>query len=198
MDDTVDALYSAIKFYLTQISREALSEREGQRWTDIVSFTINMEQIGDIVERVLHDVEDKKIHKGRSFSEAGMAEVCHLHERLLSNLRLGMSVFLDGHVNDARRLLEEKASSATSSTSTRTRTSPAPRQHRAERRDEHAAPRPDQRVQAHQLAHLLDRLSDPRIGRRAHGDAAASIRGWPSWRPTTRRGAMMHPLRLRQ
>ena len=48
MDDTVDELYSAIKFYLTQISREALSEREGRRWTDIISFTINMEQIGDI------------------------------------------------------------------------------------------------------------------------------------------------------
>ena len=109
MDDTVDDLYSAIKFYLTQISREALSEREGRRWTDIVSFTINMEQIGDIVERVLQDVEDKKISKGRSFSEAGMAEISHLHERLLSNLRLGMSVFLDGHVNDARKLLEEKA-----------------------------------------------------------------------------------------
>jgi phosphate:Na+ symporter len=109
MDDTVDELYSAIKFYLTQISREALSEREGRRWTDIVSFTINMEQIGDIIERVVQDIEDKKIRKARSFSDAGMAEICHLHERLLSNLRLGMSVFLDGHVRDAQKLLEEKA-----------------------------------------------------------------------------------------
>ena len=109
LDDTVDELYSAIKFYLTQISREALSERESRRWTDIVSFTINMEQIGDIIERVLLDVEDKKIRKGRSFSDAGMAEISHLHERLLANLRLAMSVFLDGHVRDARRLLEEKA-----------------------------------------------------------------------------------------
>ena len=109
MDDTVDELYSAIKFYLTQISREALSEREGRRWADIVSFTINMEQIGDSIERVLQDLEDKKIRKNRSFSDAGMAELCHLHERLLSNLRLGMSVFLDGHVRDAQKLLEEKA-----------------------------------------------------------------------------------------
>ena len=109
MDDTVDELYSAIKFYLTQISREALSEREGRRWTDIVSFTINMEQIGDVIERVVQDIEDKKIRKNRSFSDAGMAEICHLHERLLSNLRLGMSVFLDGHVRDAQKLLEEKA-----------------------------------------------------------------------------------------
>jgi len=109
LDDTVDELYSAIKFYLTQISREALSERESKRWTDVVSFTINMEQIGDVIERVLQDVEDKKIRKNRSFSEAGMTEICHLHERLLANLRLGMSVFLAGHVRDAQRLLEEKA-----------------------------------------------------------------------------------------
>jgi phosphate:Na+ symporter len=109
LDDTVDELYSAIKFYLTQISGEALSKDESRRWTDIVSFTINMEQIGDIIERVLLDIEDKKVKKSRSFSEAGMAEIVHLHERLLSNLRLAMSVFLDGHVRDAKRLLEEKA-----------------------------------------------------------------------------------------
>jgi len=109
LDDTVDELYSAIKFYLTQISGEALSEVQARRWTDIVSFTINMEQIGDIIERVLQDVEDKKIRKGRSFSDAGIAEICHLHERLLGNLRLAMSVFLDAHVRDAQRLLEEKA-----------------------------------------------------------------------------------------
>jgi phosphate:Na+ symporter len=109
MDDTVDELYTEIKLYLTQISREALSERESRRWTDIVSFTINMEQIGDIIERVLQDIEDKKIRKDRRFSDAGMAEIVHLHERLIANLRLGMSVFLDGHVRDASRLLEEKA-----------------------------------------------------------------------------------------
>jgi phosphate:Na+ symporter len=109
MDDTVDELYTAIKLYLTQISRESLSERESRRWTDVVSFTINMEQIGDIIERVLQDIEDKKIRPNRRLSEAGMGEVCHLHERLVANLRLAMSVFLDGHVRDARKLLEEKA-----------------------------------------------------------------------------------------
>jgi phosphate:Na+ symporter len=109
LDDTVDQLYSAIKYYLTKISREALSEEESRRWTDIISFTINMEQIGDIVERILLDLEDKKIKKGRSFSDAGMAEICELHARLLDNLRLSMSVFLNGSVRDAQRLLEEKA-----------------------------------------------------------------------------------------
>jgi phosphate:Na+ symporter len=109
MDDTVDELYSAIKYYLTKISREALDERESRRWTDIISFTINMEQIGDIVERVITDLEDRKIKPGRQFSEAGMNEIVELHGRLLDNLRLSMSVFLNGNVRDAKKLLEEKA-----------------------------------------------------------------------------------------
>lgn len=109
LDDQVDQLYSAIKYYLTKISREALSEDESRRWTDIISFTINMEQIGDIVERIVIDVEDKSIKQDRRFSDAGLAEIRDLHARLVDNLRLGMSVFLNGSVRDAQRLLEEKA-----------------------------------------------------------------------------------------
>src|SRR4051812_46153505 len=108
LDDDVDQLYSAIKYYLTKISREALGEEESRRWTDIISFTINMEQIGDIIERILLDIEEKKIRKGRSFSDAGMAEISELHARLVDNLHLGMSVFLNGSVRDAQKLLEEK------------------------------------------------------------------------------------------
>jgi len=108
MDDIVDDLYTAIKLYLTQISREALEEKEGRRWADIVSFTINMEQVGDIIERIVTDLEDKKIDKGRSFSEAGMEEICDLHTRLIGNLRLGMSVFLHGDLKSAQQLLAEK------------------------------------------------------------------------------------------
>ena len=108
MDDTVDELYSDIKYYLTKISRESLSEKEGHRWAEIISFTINMEQIGDIIERVLIDIEKKKIKAGRNFSEAGTLEITQLHGHLVDNLRLGMSVFLTGNLQDAKKLLEEK------------------------------------------------------------------------------------------
>jgi phosphate:Na+ symporter len=108
MDDVVDDLYTAIKLYLTQVSREALDDREGRRWADIVSFTINMEQVGDIIERIITDLEQKTIDKGRRFSEAGMQEIVDLHGRLLANLRLGMSVFLHGDLASAQRLLAEK------------------------------------------------------------------------------------------
>jgi phosphate:Na+ symporter len=108
MDDVVDDLYTAVKLYLTQISREALEEDEGRRWADIVSFTINMEQVGDIVERIVIELEDKKIDKGRNFSEAGMAEICDLHARLIANLQLGLSVFLNGDLKSAQELLAQK------------------------------------------------------------------------------------------
>ena len=109
LDDTVDDLYSAIKYYLIKIPREALDEDESRRWTDIIGFTISMEQIGDTIERVIDDIENKKIRKGRTFSEAGIAEISDLHARLVDNLRLSMTVFLNGSIRDAQKLVEEKA-----------------------------------------------------------------------------------------
>ena len=108
MDDTVDQLYTAVKLYLTQVSREALEESESRRWADIITFTINMEQIGDGIERILRDLEDKLIKRGANFSEAGMAEIEELHARLVANLRLAMSVFLNGDLKGAQALIAEK------------------------------------------------------------------------------------------
>ncbi len=108
LDDDVDKLYSAVKFYLTQISREALDEKEGRRWTEIISLTINLEQVGDIVERIVEDVQEKKISLNRSFSEAGTIELCDLHARLVANLKLGLNVFINGDVKSAQLLLSEK------------------------------------------------------------------------------------------
>jgi phosphate:Na+ symporter len=57
---------------------------------------------------VLTDLEDKKIEKGRNFSDAGIAEICDLHARLIANLRLGLSVFLNGDLKSAQELLAQK------------------------------------------------------------------------------------------
>jgi phosphate:Na+ symporter len=108
LDDDVDRLYTAVKLYLTQISREQLDQRDSRRWAEIISLTINLEHVGDILEHILLELRDKKIAHRLSFSEAGMAEITGLHERLVANLRLGLSVFLNGDVAMAQRLLAEK------------------------------------------------------------------------------------------
>jgi phosphate:Na+ symporter len=108
LDDDVDRLYTAVKLYLTQISKESLDERDSRRWAEIISLTINLEHVGDILERVMQDLRDKKIAHRLSFSEAGMKEIEELHARLIVNLRLGLSVFLNGDVKSAQDLLVEK------------------------------------------------------------------------------------------
>ncbi|HET9470293.1 MAG TPA: Na/Pi cotransporter family protein [Usitatibacter sp.] len=108
LDDDVDRLYTAVKLYLTQISREQLDHRDSRRWQEIISLTINLEHVGDILEHILVDLRDKMIAHRLSFSEAGMKEITELHERLVANLRLGLSVFLNGDVAMAQRLLAEK------------------------------------------------------------------------------------------
>ncbi len=108
LDDDVDKLYTAIKLYLTQISREALDEKDGRRWAEIISLTINLEHVGDVLERILVDIKEKKIAHGLSFSEAGMQELADMHAKLVANLRLGLSVFLTGDVKSAQMLLAEK------------------------------------------------------------------------------------------
>jgi len=108
LDDVVDSLYKQVKFYLTQVSRTPMSDKESRRWTDIISFTINLEQVGDIIEKSANDVVHKNIDRNRNFSEAGMHELCDLHDRLVANLRLAMNVFINNDVTDAESLLSEK------------------------------------------------------------------------------------------
>ena len=108
LDDDVDRLYTAVKLYLTQISRESLDDKDSRRWAEIMSLTINLEHVGDLLERILQDLRDKKIAPRLSFSEAGMKEIAELHVLLVANLRLGMSVFLNGDLASAQQLLAEK------------------------------------------------------------------------------------------
>jgi phosphate:Na+ symporter len=108
MDDDVDELYAAVKNYLTLISREQLDEADSRRWTDIITLTINLEHAGDIVERVVTNIQEKKILHRLQFSPAGLGELEDLHARVVANLQLGLSVFLNSDLKSAERLLAEK------------------------------------------------------------------------------------------
>lgn len=108
LDDDVDALYTAIKLYLARIPREDLGDRDSRRWAQIIELAINLEQAGDIIERMASDLENKKISANRSFSEQGLEELAALHGHLMANLRLCLSVFLSGDADSARRLRRAK------------------------------------------------------------------------------------------
>ena len=109
MDDTLDRLHNAIKLHLTTISREdGLSEADAKRCSDILAFTINLEHVGDILDKSLRELAAKKIKQRLTFSQEGLLEIAAMHQSLLDNLHLATSVFMLGDIQSARSLLAEK------------------------------------------------------------------------------------------
>ncbi|MDU1571625.1 MAG: Na/Pi cotransporter family protein [Pantoea sp.] len=108
LDDDVDVLYTAIKLYLARMPKEDLSEEDSRRWGEIIEMSLNLEQAGDIIERMSGDVADKALTPRRAFSAEGIKELETLHEQLLANLRLSLSVFLSRDVTSAKRLRRAK------------------------------------------------------------------------------------------
>jgi phosphate:Na+ symporter len=109
MDNVVDRLNEAIKLYITKLTRDALDEREGHRAMEIVSFTINLEHVGDIIDKNLCELAAKKIKRRCQFSAEGAAELTAFHKRVCESLQAAFGIFMTGGLEAARRLLREKA-----------------------------------------------------------------------------------------
>ena len=107
-DDVVDRLHEAIKLFLTRLTEEELDKAESQRSIEILSFTTNLEHVGDIIDKNLMELAGKKIKGHISFSEEGQAELEDFHDRILQNLDLALHVFVSGDEDTARKLLHEK------------------------------------------------------------------------------------------
>src|SRR6266567_3677498 len=109
MDNAVDGLDEAIKLYVTKLTRGSLDEREGHRAMEIISFAINLEHIGDIIDKNLSELATKKIKRRFQFSPEGAEELSAFHKRTMDSLRIAFGVFMSGDVNEARKLLAEKS-----------------------------------------------------------------------------------------
>ncbi|MGH6670831.1 MAG: Na/Pi cotransporter family protein [Xanthobacteraceae bacterium] len=108
MDNSVDRLNEAIKLYVTKLTRDSLDDREGRRAMEIISFTINLEHIGDIIDKNLCELAVKKIKRRYQFSAEGAAELSAFHKRVIDCLQAAFGIFMTGNVDAARRLLREK------------------------------------------------------------------------------------------
>lgn len=107
-DDAVDRLHEAIKLYLIAASRAELTLEESGRSVEILTFTTNLEHVGDIVDKNLMELAAKKIRNRYAFSPEGLAELKAFHGRVMDNLRLAFNVFATRDLALARRLLAEK------------------------------------------------------------------------------------------
>jgi phosphate:Na+ symporter len=108
-DDVVDRLEKSVRLYITRLTRENLEEGDARRAAEIMSFAINLEHIGDIIDKNLREIAVKKIKQNANFSSEGATEIEALYQRVLSSLRLSLTVFVTGDAIAARQLLQEKS-----------------------------------------------------------------------------------------
>ncbi|MGH8689307.1 MAG: Na/Pi cotransporter family protein [Burkholderiales bacterium] len=107
-DNAVDRLHEAIKLYVIKITRQSLDAPEAQRAMEIIAFAINLEHIGDIIDKNLMELAAKKIRRGLRFSPEGAEELRAMHQRVLEDMRIAFGIFLSGDLKVARQLLDGK------------------------------------------------------------------------------------------
>lgn len=107
-DDIVDSLYVAIKHYMARITDEALDEDQSQQYIQILSFSTNLEAVGDTIEKSLADIAEKKIDSNATFSDAGWKEIKKIHKLVSGNMKLAQNVMMSGDEKLARQLVESK------------------------------------------------------------------------------------------
>ncbi len=108
LERRVDALQQEVKVYLSMLARVGLSEEDSRRSIHIIDYAINLEHIGDIVEKGLVPQVTKKISLGLKFSEDGYAELMRLMNLTIDNLRIAQTIFVTRDFNLAKQMMEIK------------------------------------------------------------------------------------------
>lgn len=108
-DDELDLLDREIKLYLTRIAQSTLTPSESKKEFELIAFTSNMENIGDIIDKNLMELAKKKITSGVSFSEDGLREIVEFHQKVLENFDISISAFASRNKDLAKKILRHKA-----------------------------------------------------------------------------------------
>lgn len=108
-DSTVDKLYKSLKAYLVRITQETMTDDEGKRHFQILTFATNVEHIGDIIDRNLLSLSEKRIRARVDFSADGRKELDNLFQLVIDSVRLAQTVFISGDSRLARQLVDDKA-----------------------------------------------------------------------------------------
>ncbi|WP_113261786.1 Na/Pi cotransporter family protein [Agrobacterium cavarae] len=108
LEKKVDQLQQEVKIYLSQLGRKGLDENDARRSITVIDYAINLEHMGDIIEKGVCEQIRKKILNGFKFSDEGYDELKTLFDMTIENLRAAQSIFVTGDLSLARRLMEIK------------------------------------------------------------------------------------------
>jgi phosphate:Na+ symporter len=107
-DNMIDLLDRHIRLYLTRLSSSRLTESQSRRNMAVLETSRNLENIGDIIDRNLMPLAEKRINKGITFSQEGMEQINMFHGRILENFDTAISAFATHDRDLADRVLRTK------------------------------------------------------------------------------------------
>lgn len=108
LERQVDALQQEVKIYLSRLGRQGITGESAARSIVIIDYAINLEHIGDIIEKGLQEQVRKKIAGGLKFSDDGYKELANLFNLTIENLRIAQTIFVTRDAGLARQLVEVK------------------------------------------------------------------------------------------
>jgi phosphate:Na+ symporter len=107
-DDEIDYLYKQLKMFMARIGSEELNDEDSYHHLRIMNYATNLESVGDMIDKSLMDMAEKKIRGKKSFSASGWQEILNIHKFVLETARIAESVFLSEDLSMARQLIGRK------------------------------------------------------------------------------------------
>lgn len=108
-DDQIDRLEEDIKQYLIRLSERSLTEEQSDRETALLFIIVNLEEIGDVIDKDLLELAEKKIRGHHRFSGQGWREIKDLHAKVCENLELAISAVATQDRTIAEKVVRHKA-----------------------------------------------------------------------------------------
>lgn len=109
LDDVLAKLGSAIRAYLTTLDPDDMTEADRKRAREVLTFVLNLEHAGDVVDKNLLVHVAKKITRGTTVSQNDQAELLDAADRLITNVRSAAALLVTEDARAARLLAAEKA-----------------------------------------------------------------------------------------
>ena len=107
-DDLIDRLEEDIKQYLVKLREHSLTEEQAERETALIFVIVNLEEIGDVLDKNLMELAEKKIRGNHVFSAEGWREIADLHRMVVENLELSLAALASGDQEIAEKVIRHK------------------------------------------------------------------------------------------
>ncbi|WP_206050235.1 Na/Pi cotransporter family protein [Oceaniglobus ichthyenteri] len=106
--ERVRARHQTLKLFLARLNRNGLDDDQSKKSNDLASIASNLEAASDAIARNLTELARRLDGEGVTFSTQGSVEISDFHDRVLTNVQLGLNVLMTQNPDAARELVAAK------------------------------------------------------------------------------------------